>query len=63
MTRICPICGQEYAEPPALSRKDNRTEICSLCGAKQALEAAGFSQKTQDQIIAEIKAKTPPADQ
>ena len=36
--KICPICGEEYAEPPALSRIDNKTEICSSCGIRQAVE-------------------------
>lgn len=37
--KICPKCGKEYDEPPALSRKDNKTEICSDCGVHEALEA------------------------
>lgn len=37
MTRICPICGREYTEYPALSRKDNKTEICPECGVNEAL--------------------------
>lgn len=37
--RICPICGNEYTEHPAISRKDNITEICPACGTKEALEA------------------------
>lgn len=37
--QICPICGKEYEEYPALSRKDNHTEICSECGQQEALEA------------------------
>ena len=36
--RICPICGNEYTEHPAISRKDNITEICPSCGTKEALE-------------------------
>lgn len=35
--RICPICGQAYTEPPALSRKDNATDICPDCGMMEAL--------------------------
>ena len=27
--RICPLCGKTYYEPPALSRTDNKTLICS----------------------------------
>ena len=36
--RICPICGNEYTEHPAISRKDNITEICPTCGMKEALD-------------------------
>lgn len=36
-TWICPICGKETNEFPALSRKDNKTEICSDCGTGEAL--------------------------
>lgn len=38
MTRICPICNQPYAAPPALSRRDNTTEICPRCGVREAME-------------------------
>ncbi len=41
--RICPKCNKQYAEPPALSRIDN-SEICSLCGTKEALDAAGLTE-------------------
>ncbi len=34
----CPICKQQYNGYPALSRKDNKTEICSDCGTKEAIE-------------------------
>ena len=37
--RRCPKCGRIFTSPPALSRKDNKTEICSDCGTKEALEA------------------------
>ena len=37
-TRICPICGREYTDYPALSRRDNITEICSACGVDEALD-------------------------
>lgn len=36
--RICEKCGKQYSEYPALSRKDNVTEICTACGMKEALE-------------------------
>lgn len=37
--RICPRCGREIKGYPALSREDNKTEICSECGQEEALEA------------------------
>lgn len=37
--KICPICGNEYTEHPAISRNDNITEICPSCGTKEALDA------------------------
>lgn len=34
----CPKCNKELGEYPAISRKDNKTEICSNCGMLEALE-------------------------
>ena len=34
---ICPNCGCGYDEYPAISRKDNKTEICPRCGEMEAL--------------------------
>lgn len=34
----CPRCHRYVNEYPALSRKDNRTEICSNCGMTEAFE-------------------------
>ena len=36
--KVCPICNREYSERPALSRRDNKTEICPNCGMLEALE-------------------------
>lgn len=36
--KICPKCGKEYTDYPAISRRDNKTEICSECGLAEALE-------------------------
>ena len=36
--RICPVCGNEYTDYPAISRRDNITEICPKCGQKEALD-------------------------
>ena len=35
----CPRCGRYMVGYPAISRKDNKTEICSTCGLREALEA------------------------
>lgn len=46
--RKCPVCGKMYSEHPALSRKDNTTEICPACGMNEALEDAGMSGMLND---------------
>lgn len=33
---VCPICGEEYDGHPAISRKDNKSKICSNCGVGEA---------------------------
>ena len=43
--RVCPRCGNLYYLPPAISRTDNRTEICSACGFDEALR--WYYQKEQ----------------
>jgi hypothetical protein len=35
--RICPLCKGKYTDFPALSRRDNKAEICSGCGELEAL--------------------------
>lgn len=42
---VCPICDgwipnnlQPGAYPGAISRRDNKTEICSDCGVREAME-------------------------
>lgn len=37
-SNICPICKNKIIGRPALSRKDNKTKICSQCGMNEALE-------------------------
>ena len=51
---VCPLCGQEYDGPPALSREDNQTQICPDCATRQALTAIGV--QNQDAVIARIHA-------
>lgn len=36
----CPRCGGPLGKRPALSRRDNKTDICSKCGLAEALEDA-----------------------
>lgn len=36
----CPKCGGPLGKRPALSRRDNKTDICSECGAREAIEDA-----------------------
>lgn len=37
--RVCPTCKKLYSEVPALSRKDNKTQICPACGMQEALDS------------------------
>lgn len=36
--RTCPLCNKRYSGFPALSIKDNHTEICSECGTIEAVQ-------------------------
>ena len=36
----CPKCNCTLGDRPALSRRDNKTDICSECGYKEAMEDA-----------------------
>nr|DAY48291.1 MAG TPA: DNA-directed RNA polymerase [Caudoviricetes sp.] len=38
--KICPKCNGPLGDRPALSRRDNKTDICSECGYKEAMEDA-----------------------
>jgi len=42
---VCPRCGKETTDFPALSRRDNETEICSACAMEEALIDFFFVQK------------------
>lgn len=36
----CPKCGGPLGKRPALSRRDNKTDICADCGYLEAIEDA-----------------------
>ncbi len=41
-SRICPRCEAPYVGWPALSRRDNRTDICPGCVSEEAMIDAGL---------------------
>lgn len=43
---VCPICNKKIGKYPAISRKDNVTEICSNCGMLEAI--AIFNEANKD---------------
>ena len=44
--RRCPKCEREMEIPPALSRIDNKTEICEMCGTEEAInDMMGYKKK------------------
>ena len=53
--RICSCCGRIFTEPPALSRKDNVTEICPECGIREALDSIGVQPDEAERILDIIK--------
>ena len=60
--RICPICGKSYRDYPALSRTDNKTEICPDCGVVQGLEASGANAETIKNILQAIHSSSKESD-
>ena len=49
----CPKCGRQYTAPPAISRSDNKTEICPVCGAEEAI--AFLPEEQRAEIITQIE--------
>ena len=35
--KVCPRCKQKYTQHSAISRIDNKANICPTCGIKEAL--------------------------
>ena len=54
MTNRCPICGQNYSEPNAISRTDNTTLICSSCGIREAVDGI-LEPEAVEEIVAKNK--------
>ena len=48
---VCPICGETYNAPPALSRTDGKTLICPDCGIREALTSIGVAPEEQEKIL------------
>ena len=56
--RKCPKCKLEYKRPPSISRLDNKTEICELCGTAEAMalmKMAMNDKKVELSIVRETK--------
>lgn len=51
--RMCPLCGKTYEDYPAISRTDNKTEICPECGIREALEA-WFNERSKSNGSSEM---------
>ena len=52
--QTCPLCGNIYFEPPALSRTDGKTALCPDCGIRQSLDSIKVPREEQDKIISII---------
>ena len=50
----CPRCERKYRGYPALSRRDNKTDICSNCGSVEAMEDF-YKERWTDKIYWEVK--------
>ena len=49
----CPKCGGPLGDRPALSRRDNKTDICADCGYKEAIEDAEKIIKSNQKAVRE----------
>ena len=52
---ICPKCKKEFNGYPAISRRDNKTKICSDCGTREALKDYGLNNETAEALIGQAK--------
>lgn len=47
--RVCPKCGEEFNQYPAISRVDNITEICPRCGMLESLMPIILKEDRKDE--------------
>lgn len=52
----CPKCGRKFEGIGAISRRDNKTEICSDCGVVEAM-ADFFGRELYDKFMKNIGMK------
>lgn len=48
----CPRCHNTTTDYPALSRRDNKTPICSSCGQKEAFLDMAIANKPKKEKLA-----------
>ena len=67
--QICPVCGRQFFETPAISRRDESMKICSVCAATEALEDAqkagsisGGEAKDIQKIVEDVAKETKPEE-
>ena len=53
----CPHCDKPLTEFPALSRADNKTEICPACGVREAMEAMAGIKPMKDKRCRAFKTR------
>jgi hypothetical protein len=46
---MCPRCGRVYNGYPAISRDDNSTGVCSVCGHDEALRELAGRRLSRDE--------------
>jgi len=54
-TKTCPLCGSYYMGMGALSRRDNKTDICPQCGMNEAIEDMRKHKEVNKKSVDAIK--------
>jgi len=57
---LCPRCYQIYKDYPALSRRDNKTPICSKCGTEEAIFDYDIATRLHNEKAWLLKLKAKP---